>query len=65
MIQLEFTEEERAFLIELLENDINELRAEIAKTDRRDFREMLKRRETLMKKMQQEFTHASREGVGE
>ena len=55
MIQLKITEEERELLIEILENDISDLRMEIADTDRREYREMLKNREVLMKKIQQKL----------
>jgi len=63
MIHLELTEEERALLVELLEENILELRGEIVKTDRWDYREMLKRREALMKKMELEFIQAAGEVV--
>lgn len=59
MILLKFTEEERALLVELLESDISELRMEIADTDRREYREMLKSREALMKKMEEKLSQAS------
>jgi hypothetical protein len=65
MIQLKITEEERALLVELLEIDIAELRGEIADTDRQAYREMLKNREALMKKMLQEFAQVAGEGAGE
>jgi hypothetical protein len=55
MIQLILTEEERELLIELLENDISDLRMEIADTDRREYRDMLKNREALMKNIQQKL----------
>jgi len=61
MVHIELTEEERALLVELLENDITELRGEISDTHRLDYREMLKAREALMKKMQQEFALAQAE----
>jgi hypothetical protein len=64
MIQLRITEEERALLVELLEIDIAELRGEIADTDRHAYREMLKNREALMKKMLQEFAQVAGEGGG-
>ena len=49
------SQEERELLIEILENDISDLRMEIADTDRREYREMLKNREVLMKKIQQKL----------
>ena len=55
MVQLKITEEERELLIEILENDISDLRMEIADTDRREYREMLKNREVMMKKIQQKL----------
>jgi hypothetical protein len=55
MIQLMITEEEQELLIELLENDISDLRMEIADTDRREYRDMLKNREVLMKNIQQKL----------
>ncbi len=56
MFQIQLAEEERQLLLELLENDITELRGEIADTDRREYREMLKDRELLMKKLQKELS---------
>jgi hypothetical protein len=61
MIQLMITEEEQKLLIELLENDISDLRMEIAKTDRQEYRNMLKNRESLMKNIQQELEQATAE----
>jgi len=55
MVQLKITEDERELLIELLENDISDLRMEIADTDRREYREMLKNREAMMKNIQQKL----------
>jgi hypothetical protein len=55
MIQLQLTEEERQLLLELLDCDIAELRGEIANTDRREYREMLKNREIILKKLQREL----------
>jgi hypothetical protein len=52
MIQLTFTEEEREVLFDILESDIAELRMEISDTHRREYRDMLKHRETLMKSIQ-------------
>jgi hypothetical protein len=55
MIQLMFTEEEREVLFDILENDIAELRMEISDTHRREYRDMLKHRESLMKSIQQKL----------
>ncbi len=55
MIHIELTEAERDLLVELLGNDFIELRGEIAATHRLEYWEMLKKREVLMKKLQQEF----------
>ena len=50
MIPLELTQEEKEMLIDILENDLSDLRMEIADTDSLDFREMLKKqKEVLMK----------------
>jgi hypothetical protein len=49
VILIELTEEERALLVELLENDIIELRGEISDNHRLDYREMLKAREAFVK----------------
>ena len=50
MIQLDLTKEEKDILTEILENDLSDLRMEIADTDSLDFREMLKKqKEVLMK----------------
>jgi hypothetical protein len=59
MPQLQLTEEERLLLLELLENEIDDLRGEIADTDRREYREMLKDRELLMKKLLKELALAA------
>jgi hypothetical protein len=59
MIQLLITEEERELLMDILENDISDLRMEIADTDRQGYRDMLKTREVLMKNIQQKLEQAS------
>ena len=51
MIELLLTDEERLLLVEMLDNGISELRMEISNTDRIDYKEMLKNRENLMKKL--------------
>ena len=61
MIQLMITEEERELLMDILENDISDLRMEIADTDRQGYRDMLKNREILMKNIQQKLEQAPAE----
>jgi len=61
MVQIMITEEERALLMDILENDISELRMEIANTDRQGYRDMLKNREALMKTIHQRLEQASAE----
>lgn len=56
MFQLNLTDEERTLLSELLDVAISEIRMEIADTDRREYREYLKNREVLMKKILREVT---------
>ncbi len=58
MIQIVLTGEERELLVDLLENDISELRMEISDTHRREYRDMLKHRETLLKAIQQKLEQA-------
>ena len=53
MIQVVLSEEERDILGEILESDLSDLRMEIASTDRMDFREMLKTRKEVLKKVLQ------------
>jgi hypothetical protein len=61
MIQLMITEEEQKLLMDIVENDISELRMEIADTDRQGYRDMLKNREILMKNIQQKLEQAPAE----
>ncbi len=61
MIQLMLTKEEQELLMDILENEKSDLRMEIADTDRLGYREMLKRREDLMKVIQQKLEQASEE----
>ena len=61
MSQLIFTEEERELLVEILESEISDLRMEIADTDRRGYREMLKNREILMKSIRQKLEQVATE----
>jgi hypothetical protein len=51
MLHLDLAEEEHQILADLLEEGIDELRLEIAATDRADYREMLKHREVVLKKL--------------
>lgn len=51
MIQINLTEAEAVDLREVLESYLSELRMEIANTDSMDFREGLKRREQLLKRL--------------
>jgi len=48
---LQLTEEEADILRTLLENDLGDLRMEISNTDSADFREMLKVREAVIKRL--------------
>ena len=50
MTQLDLTKEEKDILTEILENDLSDLRMEIADTDSLDFREMLKKQKEVLKK---------------
>ncbi len=51
MLHLDLTEEERQILADLLDEDIGALRMEIADTDRAEYRDMLKHREAVLKKL--------------
>lgn len=51
MIHLEITQEEKEILIDILENDLSDLRMEITDTDKMDFREMLKKQKEVLKKV--------------
>jgi len=51
MVCLELNLEELSTLKEVLENDIADLRMEIVRTDRSEFREMLKHKEQILKKI--------------
>ncbi|MCV6639451.1 hypothetical protein [Candidatus Albibeggiatoa sp. nov. NOAA] len=48
---LDLTDEEKGMLKELTESELSELRFEIADTDRKNFRDMLKRKEVLLKRI--------------
>lgn len=51
MIQLDVSAEERDLLIDILDSAHSELRMEIADTDRKDFRDMLKERKAVIDKV--------------
>ncbi|MEW5707975.1 MAG: hypothetical protein AB1830_03590 [Pseudomonadota bacterium] len=51
MTQLELSPEEREVLIEVLESFLSDLRMEIADTERLAFRERLKSREQIIKRL--------------
>lgn len=51
MIELDLTREEREVLLETLQNDLSDLRMEIADTDSLDFRNMLKGRKAVLSKV--------------
>jgi hypothetical protein len=51
MITLDFTPEEVQILSDMIESCITDLRMEIRETDRLAYKEMLKNREQILKKM--------------
>lgn len=51
MINLDLTKEEKDTLIGILENDLSDLRMEIADTDNMDFRETLKNQKAVLQKV--------------
>ena len=51
MINLDLTKEEKDILTTVLESYLSDLRMEIADTDRMDFRESLKKRKDVLKKV--------------
>jgi len=55
MVTLMLTEEERLLLVDLLECEIDELRGEIRETDRWEYREMLKDREQVIRRLRKEL----------
>jgi len=61
MSQIVITEEEQELLVDILENDISDLRMEIANTHRQEYRDMLKHREALMKSIQQKLVQTAAE----
>ncbi|MFO0794791.1 MAG: hypothetical protein U0586_12120 [Candidatus Brocadiaceae bacterium] len=50
MINLDLTKDEKDILIGILENDLSDLRMEIADTDNMDFRETLKKQKAVLQK---------------
>ena len=51
MLHVDLTEEERELLETMLESCLSDLRAEIGDTDRHGYKEMLKQRELILKKI--------------
>jgi hypothetical protein len=56
MVKIELTSEEAEVLVEVLTTCISNLRMEIADTDRKDFREEIKERKELLKKVVESLT---------
>lgn len=50
MVRIDLNDEEREILRTVLESYLSDLRMEIADTDRKDFREMLKERKAVIQK---------------
>lgn len=48
MADLNLTDDERAYLVRLLENDLSDLRMEIADTDNMKFKQMLRDNKALL-----------------
>jgi hypothetical protein len=57
MINLELTKEEKDILAMVLESYLSDLRMEIADTDSMDFRESLKKRKDVLKKVLEALQH--------
>jgi hypothetical protein len=55
MIKLELSTDDVNILIDLLDTTISEIRTEVMRTDNRDYRKMLQKREDLMKRMHMEM----------
>ena len=51
MASIELTDEEHATLRAVLESDVADLRMEISDTDAQDFRDALKHREEILKRL--------------
>lgn len=58
MVKLELDSEERKILTSELESRISELRMEISSTDQKDVRDMLKGRETVLKRIRDQVRPA-------
>ena len=58
MINLDITKEENDILAMVLESYLSDLRMEIADTDSMDFRESLKKRKEVLKKVLETLQHA-------
>jgi Spy/CpxP family protein refolding chaperone len=51
LLQIELTEDERDTFKQMLQEELSELRAEIADTDRKNYRDMLKAKEVLLNRI--------------
>lgn len=51
MISLDLSQEESHILVDVLTDDLSDIRMEIADTDARDFREQLKRRKAVIERV--------------
>ncbi len=58
MINLELTKEEKDILAMVLESYLSDLRMEIADTDSMDFRESLKKKKDVLKKVLETLQYA-------
>ncbi len=67
MIRIELTDEKAEFLREILGNHLSQLRMEIAHTDRKDFREFLRKRgqflEEFLQNLEKEFVARGKETI--
>jgi hypothetical protein len=62
MIRLHLTQQEQAVLIEVLESFLSELRMEIADTERKSMRDVLKNQEVVIKRVLESLRTATDEG---
>lgn len=51
MIQLDLTDKDQKIITDVLENTLSELRMEIANTDRKAYRDMLKERKAVISRV--------------
>ncbi len=51
MLHIDLTEEERDLLENMLESCLSDLRAEVSDTARHDYKQMLKQREAILRKI--------------